>query len=443
MEAAAEALEELRQLPYAHKMAGVAACTLLQAAWLLRVASHASSPPARLLLTLPVLAANAAIPLAFKRDTEGVTVAFAGFMLAWLANFKSLALAAGRGPLAQQPWSVMQAWVLLVVPIVPASKRDAENPGPPLMLFLRWLLKAAVTAAVVFALLSEPPAFIRSCLYILGIYGMLGVVMDGPAALLLRPLRLQLAPHFRAPWESPSVAAFWGIHWNQAASNALRTTIYDVIVEQSFLGGGLADTYHCHPAKPTANGSAPDAAGASTANGTAPITARRRSTRLGGTAAENEAAGAAAGAAGSGAAAAGAGKPAAPAKAASAARRALQRRRLWGMAACFVASGIAHEIIFIYVTGHTTRWLSWQLFFSGQVALIAAERRLLAWLQQRGTMPRLLVRRAATLAVLMATAHPLFFQPAEVAGVAALFAASMRESFAALAALPAQLLAVC
>lgn len=33
--------------------------------------------------------------------------------------------------------------------------------------------------------------------------------MDGPAALLLRPLRLQLAPHFRAPWESPSVAAFW------------------------------------------------------------------------------------------------------------------------------------------------------------------------------------------------------------------------------------------
>jgi len=41
----------------------------------------------------------------------------------------------------------------------------------------------------------------------------------------------------------------------------------------------------------------------------------------------------------------------------------------------------------------------------------------------------------------MATAHPLFFAPAEAAGVAALFAASMRESFAALAALPAQLLA--
>ena len=33
-----------------------------------------------------------------------------------------------------------------------------------------------MTAAVVFALLSEPPAFIRSCLYILGMYGMLGAL---------------------------------------------------------------------------------------------------------------------------------------------------------------------------------------------------------------------------------------------------------------------------
>lgn len=93
-----------------------------------------------------------------------------------LANFKAVALAAGRGeraqelmviccegrfgmtstrnqspllhgssppvsycpgPLAQQPWGVLQAWVLLVAPIVPASKRDAEDPGPPLLLFSR------------------------------------------------------------------------------------------------------------------------------------------------------------------------------------------------------------------------------------------------------------------------------------------------------------------
>lgn len=42
--------------------------------------------------------------------------------------------------------------------------------------------------------------------------------------------------------------------------------------------------------------------------------------------------------------------------------------------------------------------------------------------------------------VLLATSHHLFFQPAEAAGLPALFAASMRESYAALAALPLRLL---
>ena len=53
----------------------------------------------------------------------------------------------------------------------------APNCPPTLCIHRRrWLLKAAVTAAVVFALLCEPPAFVRSCLYILGIYGMLGAL---------------------------------------------------------------------------------------------------------------------------------------------------------------------------------------------------------------------------------------------------------------------------
>lgn len=90
-------MADLRQLPYGHKMAAVAACTLLQAAWLLHVACRAASPTARLLLTLPVLVANAAIPLLFRRDTEGVTIAFAGFMITWCAAFCFLFSARGKG----------------------------------------------------------------------------------------------------------------------------------------------------------------------------------------------------------------------------------------------------------------------------------------------------------------------------------------------------------
>jgi hypothetical protein len=43
-------------------------------------------------------------------------------------------------------------------------------------------------------------------------------------------------------------------------------------------------------------------------------------------------------------------------------------------------------------------------------------------------------------AVLLGTGHWLFFLPAEAAGVPALFSASMRQSFAAMAAAPTRLL---
>lgn len=83
MAAVAVLMSGVQHLPYAHKLAAVAACTLLQAAWLLHVAGRRAAPAARLLLTLPVLAANAAIPPLFRRDAEPVTIAFAGFMLTW------------------------------------------------------------------------------------------------------------------------------------------------------------------------------------------------------------------------------------------------------------------------------------------------------------------------------------------------------------------------
>ena len=63
--------------------------------------------------------------------------------------------------------------------------------------------------------------------------------MDGPAALVLRPLRLALAPHFLPPWESRSLADFWGRRWNQAASNALRTAVYEPLVQGSLVQGEL------------------------------------------------------------------------------------------------------------------------------------------------------------------------------------------------------------
>eukprot|EP00887_Chlorella_sp_A99_P008212 scaffold12.g8212.t1 len=104
-------------------------------------------------------------------------------------------------------------------------------------LLARWALKLAANAGVVFLLTVEGiPAPLRTLLYVVALYSMLGVMMDGPASLALSLLGMKLAPHFRPPWLSPSIAGFWGLHWNQAAGNSLRTFVYDPIVQGRLLG---------------------------------------------------------------------------------------------------------------------------------------------------------------------------------------------------------------
>jgi hypothetical protein len=149
--------------------------------------------------------------------------------------------------------------------------------------------------------------------------------MDGPAALVLRPLRMSLAPHFLPPWESRSLADFWGLRWNRAASNALRTAIYEPLVQGSLV---KQEVKQSHQQQAKQGGAAPSGG------------VRRRSARL----AEGEAAAAAAGIA---AAAADSSAAAAAAAAGSGAAggSGMGGRRLAGMAASFFVSGVVHEII--------------------------------------------------------------------------------------------------
>jgi hypothetical protein len=55
--------------------------------------------------------------------------------------------------------------------------------------------------------------------------------MDGMASLALITLGLRLEATFRPPWQARSVSAFWGAHWNLAASNAVRCSVYEPILE--------------------------------------------------------------------------------------------------------------------------------------------------------------------------------------------------------------------
>lgn len=200
--------------------AGALPDSALQAC-LLRVVARLPGTAARLALVLPfIVAPNLLLPRLFLRaseapseaEAEAVTIAFAAFLVTWLGSFKALALVGGRGaavhacvclqagacrqptgapatpplpsplwrpagPLAMQPWGVLQTWALYAAPLLPAQgglARGADGPATPRAMALRWALKAAITGALVFFMQLDPPPFIRSISYILGIWSMLG-----------------------------------------------------------------------------------------------------------------------------------------------------------------------------------------------------------------------------------------------------------------------------
>jgi hypothetical protein len=103
-------------------------------------------------------------------------------------------------------------------------------------------------------------------------------------------------------------------------------------------------------------------------------------------------------------------------------------RQLAATAAAFLVSGLVHECIFFAVAGRTTggRWMS---FFLVQAPAIVAERVVQGALRRRG-VPRPL-RTAYTVSFVVGVAAPLFWAPAERAGVVAHLLGNVRGSYQA------------
>ncbi|GAB4815442.1 hypothetical protein N2152v2_002488 [Parachlorella kessleri] len=147
----------------------------------------------------------------------------------------------GWGPLSR-PWPFFQFAALALAPIIPAA--DTQNPKathdggsgagagePPLHVLARVVAKLSLIAGGVGLLQFKLPNAVLEMLYSLGLFAVLGLLMDGPAALFTSLLGFQVAPHFDEPWRVDSVASFWAKRWNLAAGSTLRDLLYDPILE--------------------------------------------------------------------------------------------------------------------------------------------------------------------------------------------------------------------
>lgn len=234
---------------YLLRLALLGPTCLLASAWLYRCRRLPLGAP-RLLAALPVVALFFYAPLLFNcigaaREPDIITIVLVEFVLTWLASYKALAWACGRGPLAR-PWNLLQFCAVLLAPITPVATgsasagsghaatpvprrgRQGEHAGGAGAMAGAFAAKAALLAVGIAVLRTHPPLLVVDLLYTLGLYAILSFVMDGPAAGLSAAMGMAVAPHFDAPYLSTSLADFWSRRWVGGPRTLLGTAQHGV-----------------------------------------------------------------------------------------------------------------------------------------------------------------------------------------------------------------------
>ncbi|XP_052183864.1 probable long-chain-alcohol O-fatty-acyltransferase 5 [Diospyros lotus] len=181
---------------------------------------------ARFLAVCPVICLFLYLPLFLNTVSLGATISF---MISWLANFRLLLFAFGRGPLSS-PLSFPN---FVLVAILPIKVRVRTNSGlkthkSP----LNYAAKAALEAVVIY-LLSRYRSLLHpklvTSLYCFHIYISLEFWLAIMAALARALARLEIDPGFDEPYLASSLQDFWGRRWNLIVASTLRPAVYDPV----------------------------------------------------------------------------------------------------------------------------------------------------------------------------------------------------------------------
>ncbi|XP_030552993.1 acyl-CoA--sterol O-acyltransferase 1-like [Rhodamnia argentea] len=212
----------------------------------------------RLVSVLPVVGLFLLLPLSLSSVHLGGSSAF---FIAWLANFKLLLFAFGRGPLASDPSSISLprfiALACLPIKVQPTRRtdpsprtasRNQENADPiqngrvkhdpnpqkprrghksPVNYGIKILLVA--TMLRIYDYSDRLPQKVVWFLYSCHIYFGLEIILAVAAAVARAAVGLELEPQFDEPYLSTSLQDFWGRRWNIMVSSILRPAVYEPV----------------------------------------------------------------------------------------------------------------------------------------------------------------------------------------------------------------------
>lgn len=179
----------------------------------------------------PVVCLFLALPLRLSSVHLCGTTAF---FLAWLANFKLLLFAFGRGPLASDNDPSLLRFVAVACLPIKIHRRDSKTRnkiGPkssPLGYALKGLIFAALLRAHDYR--DHMTNTLVLVLYSFHIYLCLEIILLAAAGLARAALGLELEPQFDEPYLSTSLQDFWGRRWNLMVTRILRPTVYEPVL---------------------------------------------------------------------------------------------------------------------------------------------------------------------------------------------------------------------
>ncbi|XP_043706889.1 probable long-chain-alcohol O-fatty-acyltransferase 5 [Telopea speciosissima] len=194
----------------------------------------------RLLSIIPVLCLFLLLPLNFSSiHLRGLTA----FFLSWLANFKLLLFAFGKGPLSLNPSMPLLRFISVAYfPIKikyqsPNGSNGAKEnnhsfpfpsrivPNSPLFYSIKVILLAVVLRLYDYSQYIHP--LILRFLNCTHIYIGMETVLITVAYLARLLLGLELEPTFKEPYLSISLQDFWSRRWNLMVSKILHPTVYE------------------------------------------------------------------------------------------------------------------------------------------------------------------------------------------------------------------------
>lgn len=205
----------------------------------------------RLLFILPVVCLFLYLPLNLFSPHLGGTTAF---FIAWLANFKLLLFAFGKGPLSADPAISLPLFVAVSClpikiqknppPNTPLNHQNKETPPPkshqngeikenpsrkpregPLNYATKGIVVAILVRVYDYSDYIHPKLII--VLYAFHVYFLLELTLAVSAAMARSLLGIELEPQFNEPYLSTSLQDFWGKRWNLMVSRILHPTVYE------------------------------------------------------------------------------------------------------------------------------------------------------------------------------------------------------------------------